>query len=68
VAPLNGRIQYYMTADSALHANITCQQGYHIEPGSSQHILHCTGVIWSSGLPACTPGMIDQHYSSGGYL
>ena len=62
VAPHNGRVQYYMSADSTLHANITCDDGYHLDAGDGsfhvQHILHCAGVIWTSSIPACTPGIV----------
>jgi len=69
VAPVNGRVQYYMSpVDSTLYANVSCDDGYHVDTGASvaaaaaagslQHVLHCTGVIWSSSLPLCTPGII----------
>jgi len=61
VAPLNGRIQYYMSVDSSLHANVSCDDGYHIGGGGSFLHIRCTGVIWSSSLPVCVPGMINDH-------
>jgi len=72
LAPRNGRIQYYMSSDSSLHANVTCNDGYHITntgsggrgggvTGRSEQrlFLHirCTGVVWSASVPDCTPGM-----------
>jgi len=58
-APPNGRIQYYMSADSSLHANVTCDDGYHVGAGGSFQHIRCTGVMWSSTLPVCMPGTIN---------
>jgi len=64
VAPVNGRIQYYMSPDSSLHANVTCDDGYRIDGArtaatvSSFQQIRCTGIAWSSSLPVCLSGTI----------
>jgi len=64
VAPRNARIQYYMSTDSSLNANVTCDDGYRIDTGgtaaaaSSFLQIRCTGITWSASLPVCLSGTI----------
>jgi len=58
VAPLNGRIRYYMSTDASLHANVTCNDGYRIDAGGLFRQIRCTGIMWSSNLPVCVSGTI----------